>query len=129
MSAQDLYVLPEDVQLTPVHELGDQTRSKFDYDENDFVITYSNARNTSKIIDASSASLIKEFRSPKSLPEGVFTYSVMNKLNVADTLEDAYKFLVRLRNEGFLVLYDEAAAKNNEVVLKPGDFLKDMKSF
>ncbi|MEO6720344.1 MAG: lanthionine synthetase LanC family protein [Ferruginibacter sp.] len=124
MSAQDLYILPEDVLLTPVQELGDQTRSKFEYDENDFVITYSNARNTSKVIDASSASLVKEFRTPKSLPEGVFTYSVMNKLNAEKTLEDAYKFLIRLRSEGFLVLYDEAALKKNGDAFQPGDLFK-----
>ena len=124
MSAQDLYILPEDVLLTPVQELGDQTRSKFEYDENDFVITYSNARNTSKVIDAFSASLIKEFRTPKSLPEGVFTYSMLNKVNAEDTLEDAYKFLVRLRSEGFLVLYDEEAIKKSGNAFQPGDLFK-----
>ena len=125
MPAQDLYILPEGVTLLPVHELGEETKNKFEYDESDFVITYTNARNTSKIIDASSASLVKEFRTPKSLPEGVFTYSMINQLNAAETLEESYRFLVKLRSEGFLVLYDEAASNKTADIFKPGDHFKE----
>jgi serine/threonine-protein kinase len=90
----------------------------------DFVITYSNARNTSKIIDASSASLVKGIQKSKIITRKAYLpIHVMNNLDIADTLEDAYKFLVRLRSEGFLVLYDDAA-KKNEVLLKAGDFFK-----
>ena len=123
MSVQDLYVLPEDVHITPVADLPEGARSNFTYEENDFVITYSNARNTSKVIDASSASLIKAFRTPRSMPEGVFTYSRINKLNADDVLNEAYSFLVRLRSEGFLVLY-ETEKEKKKISFRSGDFFE-----
>lgn len=124
MPAQDLYILPEEVHIIPVLELNEQARSKFEYEESDFVITYSNARNTSKVINASSASLISEFRTPRSLPEGVFTYSHTQKLNPAKVLDEAYPFLVRLRSEGFLMLYNQSTPAKKESILTAGEMLE-----
>ena len=124
MAVNDLYILPEDVQLLPVKELPAQASSKFEYEEDDFVVTYTNARNTSKVIDAASAALLKEFRAPKSLPEGVFTYSMLNNLDAAKTMDGAYPMLVRLRKEGFLVAFDGGSQEQKAKVYGKGDKFK-----
>ncbi|SKB77545.1 protein kinase domain-containing protein [Dyadobacter psychrophilus] len=124
MASNQLYILPEDVQVLPVKELPEQALAKFEYEADDFIITYTHARNTSKIVDASSASLLQEFRKPKSLPEGVLTYALLNNLDAQQILEGSYTFLARLRNEGFLVSYDDTFGKNKQS-LKDGDKFKD----
>jgi eukaryotic-like serine/threonine-protein kinase len=125
MPVEDLYILPDHVQLIPVKDIAEQTRSKFEYNEHDFVITNSNARNTSKIVDAASAGLLEEFKKPSSFIAVIFKYSYINKLNPQDTLEDAYTFLSRLRSEGFLVMYDATAQKVIGDLFSPGSFFKD----
>ena len=59
MASNQLYILPEDVQVLPVEALPEQALAKFEYEADDFIVTYKQARNTSKIIDASSASLLQ----------------------------------------------------------------------
>ncbi|SDE88994.1 serine/threonine protein kinase [Dyadobacter soli] len=124
MASNQLYILPEDVQVLPVKQLPEQALAKFEYEADDFIITYTHARNTSKIIDASSASLLQGFRKPKSLPEGVLTYALLNNLDAQSILEGSYTFLVRLRSEGFLVSYDEAYGKSRRF-FSPGERFKD----
>ena len=121
MTTPDIYILPEEVHLVPVDQLTEQMKSKFEYEETDFILTNSGARNTSKVIDASSALLLQEFRKPKSIPEGILTYSVLNKLNPEQALESAYKFLIKLRSEGFLIHFDEMSASGKKNPLKAGD--------
>lgn len=124
MASNQLFILPEDVQVLPVQDLPEQALAKFEYEADDFIITYTHARNTSKIIDASSASLLQEFRKPKSLPEGVLTYALMHNLDAQTILEGSFTFLTRLRSEGFLVSYDDAFGKNRSF-FKAGDLFKD----
>lgn len=122
MAASDLYVLPENVKLIPVAEIDGQTRTKFEYEENDFVITYINARQTSKVIDAASAALLKTFITPSTMVEGIFKYSVLNNLNPQDTVEQAYTLLSRFRNEGFLKVFDKDTGATQKDSLQPGDY-------
>ena len=124
MASNQLYILPEDVQVLPVEALPEQALAKFEYEADDFIITYTHARNTSKIIDASSASLLQEFRKPKSLPEGVLTYALLNNLDAQKILEGSYTFLTRLRSEGFLVSYDDTFGKERQF-FKAGDRFTD----
>ncbi|MCE7064068.1 protein kinase domain-containing protein [Dyadobacter sp. CY326] len=124
MASNQLYILPEDVQVLPVEKLPQQARAKFEYETDDFIITYTHARNTSKIIDASSASLLQEFRKPKSLPEGVLTYALLNNLDAQKILEGSYTFLTRLRSEGFLVSYDDTFGKE-KLFFRPGERFKE----
>lgn len=120
MTADDLYILPEHVQLIPVADITEPARSKFEYNDDDFVLTYTNARNTSKVIDAASAVLLRQFKEPASMAAGIFKYSYLNKLNPQETLEEAYLFLSRLRSEGFLVKYDANAKKEGGDLLQRG---------
>ncbi|HEU5164287.1 MAG TPA: protein kinase, partial [Chitinophagaceae bacterium] len=121
MAPDELYILPEDVRIIPVKELAEQAKTKFEYNDDDFVLTHSNSRVTSKIIDASSADLLKVFREPRSLVHGVFKYSILNKLDPGETLDESYPFLTRIRSEGFLKLYNENFSEKKGELIKAGE--------
>lgn len=125
MATDDLYVLPQDVQLIPVTELDELTKNKFSYDENDFVITRRHSRTTSRVIDAGAASLLKEFRDPKSLVAGVLNYSVNNQLDPQETLDESYPFLVQLRKEGILILLSEQKTGGYQEIFHAGDLFRE----
>jgi aminoglycoside phosphotransferase (APT) family kinase protein len=120
MAATDLYFLPTDVRLIPVAELGEEAKEKFEYNENDFVVTHLHSRNTSRVIDEGAASLLKEFRDPKSLVEGVMSYSVSNRLDPQEVLDECYYFLAQLRREGFLIPFTDGETGNYQEILQPG---------
>jgi len=123
MAANDLYILPKDVRVIPVAELGEHTRSKFVYDENDYVIIYQHSRIPSKVIGEGVASLLNEFRDPKSLVQAIFNYSVAHELDPQETLDQSYSFLTKLRKDGYLIPYSEDADNdgNYRELLSPGD--------
>jgi len=122
MSLDALYVLPESVRLMPVTDLEPLSKDRFSYEEDDYVVTYTHARNLSKVIDHSSATLLKEFRSPLSFAEAVFKYSLIHRLDPAETIDGAYQFLSGLRNEGYLIPYDNNHPSVNKDVFEPGEF-------
>jgi len=123
MAANDLYILPKDVRVIPVAELGEQTRSKFTYDEDDHVIIYQHSRMPSKVIGEGVASLLNEFRDPRSLVQAIFNFSVARELDPQATLDQSYSFLTTLRKEGYLIPYstDTERDGNYRELLSPGD--------
>jgi len=125
MAANDLYILPTDVQLIPVTELDEHAKGKFEYDPKDFVITYRHSRNSSRVIDEGAACLLKEFREAKSLVQGVLNYSVTRQLDPQEILNESYYFLVQLRKEGFLIPFSEEHTGNYQEILEPGHAFKE----
>ncbi len=123
MSPDQLLILPEEVLLIPMQELSEQVKDKFTFEEDDFILTYTHTRNTSKVVNPASVSLLKEFRTPKSLVEGIYKYSILNNLDPHQTLEESYMFLSRLKGEGFLVPYNETAHHQKEDLLKKDEVL------
>lgn len=121
MAANDLYILPKDVQVLPVAELGEHTKSKFEYDPNDFVIIYQHSRIPSKVIGEAAASLLQEFRDPKSLVQAIYSYSVGHELDPQDTLDQSYSLLAQLRKEGYLIPYSADSDGNYRELFSPGD--------
>lgn len=103
MSTQRNYVLPENVRFTPVAELPETLKAKFEYEEGDVLLTFDHSRQTSKVIDADVADLLREFTTPKPLVEGIFRYAVLHKLKAQEVLDHSFMMLAQLRGEGFLV--------------------------
>lgn len=120
------YVLPENVHFTPVAELPETLKAKFEYEEGDVVLTFDHSRNTSKVIDADVAELLREFTSPKPLVEGIFRYAVMHKLKPQEVLDHSFMMLAQLRGEGFLVDADgDLSSKQMPDIFEPGDCFLD----
>src|SRR5436189_35696 len=100
-----LFVLPDDVEFIPVSSMDHRTKSHFQYDDDDVVITHFNTRKSSKIIDKDSADLLKEFKSPKSWAEGIFHFAHNHDRDPQEVAEEAYQLLVDMKQDGFLAPY------------------------
>lgn len=120
MNLTEKYILSDQVELLPAHELPVTLQEKLAYEESDFVISQKNSRSTSKVIDAGMAELVHEFDQPKSWVEAVFKYALLKRLDPVQTMEDAFGFFTQLRSEGFLVSMDQPQTK--KLSLDPGDF-------
>jgi serine/threonine-protein kinase len=64
IAARELYILPDDVLITPVHELPSNVRAQLQFAEEDFAITRPGSRVPSKVIDKATVDILHEFRSP-----------------------------------------------------------------
>jgi hypothetical protein len=117
----DPLVLPPDVLLLPVAELSEDVRNRFTHEEGDVAITHPRLRTPSRVLDARSAALLSEFRSPRTIVEAVIRFSRARESDPEETLEKAYPLLQGLLESGFLV--PEAAPEAAGIVpsLRPGE--------
>lgn len=119
MAITDPMVLPEDVVLVPVTELPAHVREQMQADETDYAVTRPGARTPSRVIDAQSAELLREFREASTIVEAVIRYSRTHKLDPERTLEDAYPVIGRLIGSRFLLPADSAEAERIRPSLEP----------
>jgi hypothetical protein len=64
------FILANDIEFVPVDSVNEKTRNGFDYDADDVVITKVNTRETSKVISQDLASILQQFRTPRSMAKG-----------------------------------------------------------
>jgi eukaryotic-like serine/threonine-protein kinase len=103
-----LFVLSPDVEFIPVNSLNNRTKSHFQHDESDVVITHFHTRKSSKVIDFNSAELLKEFKSPKTWAEVIFNFASVNNKD----------------ESGFLVHYNESITKGTVALFGINDRFK-----
>jgi len=117
----DPLVLPPDVLLLPVAGLAEEVRSRFTYEAGDVAITHPRLRTPSRVLDARSAELLAEFRTPRTIVEAVIRFSQAHESDPETTLEEAYPLLQGLLESGFLV--PEAAPEAAGILpsLRPGE--------
>ena len=111
MQLTEPMVLPVDLLLTPVKDLPEHVRRQVEADDGDFALTRPNSRTPSRIIDASAADLLKEFRSPVTIVEAVIRYSRGRQLDPERILEEAFPMLERLAGSRLLVPSSSDEAK------------------
>ncbi len=121
MAITDPLVLPRDVILVPVAELPAEARAHFTHEEGDWAITHPRSRTPSRILDAPSAALVEQFRTPKTIVEAVIGFSRERETDPESTLEEAYPLLQRLLASGFLVEESAAEAEGIKPSLHPGE--------
>lgn len=90
---QGLVVLPEDVQIVPLSEMSAQVRGQVSGEDSDFALTRPRSRVPSKVIDANSATLLRQFRTPKTIVEGLLAFSREIKATPSEVLDDAYPLI------------------------------------
>lgn len=120
MSITDPILLSPDVILVPVAELPEEVRRKLDPDEGEWAITHPRARTPSRILDAASAALLSELKTPRTIVDAVIRYSQARDLDPESTLVEAYPLLERLLAAGFLVAEGSDEAGGIAPSLKPG---------
>jgi serine/threonine-protein kinase len=117
---QGLVVLHEDVQIVPLAEIPPQVRGQLGGQDGDFALTRPFSRNPSKVIDASAASLLRQFRSPRTIVDGILAYSKEAKVRAADVLEEAYPLIESCLRSSLLV-EPGATAEKIQPSFAPGD--------
>ena len=103
-SVADPFVIPEDVVLTSVRSLPAALRRELECEDDDCAITRPHSRTPSRVIDASTADLLREFAEAKPITEAIIAFSRTNGTNPEETLVEAFPALQRLVNDGLLVL-------------------------
>jgi eukaryotic-like serine/threonine-protein kinase len=98
------YVLPEDVVLTPALSLSSAVRRELDCRDDDYAIRRKHSRTPSRVIDASTADLLRQFAEAKPITEAIIAFSRLNGTDAEETLVEAFPALQRLINDGLLVL-------------------------
>lgn len=106
----DSYVLPPDVELTPVREYREDIRSRIDANEGDYVLTRPNLRGGSRLVDRETARLLEFFRSPRSIPGAVLEYATEHGSDPEEVLAGAYEVLQRLVRDRMLVPDDSSVS-------------------
>ena len=111
MAITDPVLLSPDVILVPVAELPEEVRRRLPPDGGDWAITHPRARTPSRLLDARSAELLSELKSPRTIVDAVIRFSQARDLDPESALVEAYPLLERLLAAGFLVAEgsDEAA--------------------
>jgi serine/threonine-protein kinase len=117
----DPILLSPDVILVPVAELPEEVRRRLDPSEGDWAITHPKARTPSRLLDAASAALLEELKSPRTIVDAVIRYSQARDLDPESTLVEAYPLLERLLAAGFLVPEGSEEAGGIAPSLAPGD--------
>ena len=90
------FVLPPDVVVVPVASLAAPLRRQIEHGEGDFAVGRARQRRPSKVLDAGSAALLEEFRTPSTIAEAVFRYSRAQRLDACQTLDSAFAALQSL---------------------------------
>lgn len=121
MAITDPIVIPADVMLIPVADLPEDIRRRLQPGKGDWAITRLRARTTSRILDADSAALVEEFRSPRTISEAVIRFSRARGLDAEQILVEAYPILDRLLGTGFLVPHGSEEAREIAPILEAGD--------
>jgi serine/threonine protein kinase len=96
-------VLNEGVLIIPVEELSEETRLQVQCQKGDFAVSRIQSRNGSKIIDAAAANLLSLFQEKRTLVEAVIQFSNKEALKPESVLENAYPFLRKMVEGGFLL--------------------------
>ena len=121
MAITDPILLSPDVILVPVAELPEDVRRRLDPNDGDWAITHPRARTPSRLLDAASAALLGELKTPRTIVDAVIRYSQARDLDPESTLVEAYPLLERLLAAGFLVPEGSDEAGGIAPSLVPGD--------
>jgi serine/threonine-protein kinase len=119
-SLSDPLVLPKDLTLVPVAELPEAARAQLQADDGDVAVSRAHQRASTKIIDAASAELLRQFSTPKTMAQAVLAYSMAHGADPHATLEAAFPVLRGLINDRMLVTEGVAQDAEAEQPVKPG---------
>ena len=96
MSITDPWVLPKGIIITPVEELPAKLREQVEARDGDFAISRPQSRTPSRILDSQSATLLREFETPKTIGQAVAYYTRTAGGDPDRTLEDALPMLTQV---------------------------------
>jgi predicted Ser/Thr protein kinase len=121
MAITDPLVLPDGVVLVPVETLPDAVRAQLSWQAGDWAISRPGLRTPSRLLDASSAELVRSFSEPITIVEAVVRYTRSRREDAERALEEAFPLLQRLWLESFLAEAGSESAERIHASLGPGE--------
>jgi serine/threonine-protein kinase len=111
--------LAADVEIFEISRLPADARDAIAHDSNDFVLSRTRSRDTSRVIDPATRDLLLEFTKPKRIIEAVVSYARRREADPEGTLDAAFEMLLGLYRSGVLVPVDLVSA-DTELPIEPG---------
>jgi eukaryotic-like serine/threonine-protein kinase len=99
----EAFVLPEDVGIFPASELPADLLPKEPTTRDEYVVTRSNSRTPSRLIDVEGAELIRSFREARTIVDAIISFSKPRGLDPQRVLGEAFPLLRELIAASFLV--------------------------
>jgi serine/threonine protein kinase len=121
MKITEVFVIPQDVELTAVTSLPDDTRQRLQADPSDFVLSRARGRAQSKIVNMEMAALIRSFTHGRTIVDAVLDYCRDNSGDPEATLEAAFPLLDELIDANFLAVQGSPESAPVQASLQPGD--------
>lgn len=113
-------VLPTDVKFIPAKELAADTREKIGASEEDIAVTRPRSRAPSKVIDADTYALLKQFEQPTTIVKAILHFSKQRKLDAQTVLDEAFPMLQSFFESKLLVDPESADAHTVEATYSTG---------
>ncbi len=110
-------VLPVGTTLLPVGELSEELRREIGSKEGDFALSRRNSRQHSKVFNAETAALIRQFEGPSTIAQAVARFSRGKSVNPEQLLEEALPMLQMLIGQQLLVAADSIDAAEHQPAL------------
>ncbi|MBL8173889.1 MAG: hypothetical protein JNK48_04425 [Bryobacterales bacterium] len=123
---EGVLVLPADVRFIPAKELAEEMRRKIGATEEDIAVTRPRSRTPSKVIDADTYALLKEFEQPTTIVRAVLHFSKERKLKAESVLDEAFPLLQSFYESKLLVDPESAEAKRIDASYAAGDVVGEM---
>ena len=121
MSITDAFVLPSGVELLPVSELGDEIRLRVNASDGEFAIARAGGRVSAKLIDRTTATLLRRFATPRTIVDAIIETSKELDEDPEQMLREAHPILLRIIGAGLLVPSETAGVANLEPQCQVGD--------
>jgi eukaryotic-like serine/threonine-protein kinase len=115
------FILSKDVVLQPVTDLPDEVRRAIGKDDGAFALSRVNSRVHSKVVDAETANLIRNFEKPCTIAQAVARFSRGKAASAEELLDDALPLLQSLIAQQLLVQPDSQKGFELEPTLAPDD--------
>ena len=119
--AAEPFVLPADVEILAIEDLDAKTRALLNAQPGDFTVSRPLGRATAKVVDANTASLLKQFVTPIGIARAVAQAAIVAGADPHEMLEAAYPTLSRLIDDGFLVLASDESSVRVSARLRARD--------
>lgn len=118
------FTLPTDAQIINVCELEDSIKDKIAAEsEDDIAITRASVRATSRVVNADFGELIKQFRTPTTIPSAIANYCKADPEQAEQVFDDALPIIIDLVRSSILVSEHHEVKKAVEFRFKQGDVI------
>lgn len=118
---QSRFVLPEDAVLSPVLDLPRSVRSFLQYKDSDYALTRKFSRGNTKLLSKDTGLLLEQFRTPKTLVDGILAFSDLHGAQAKQILDHASSILFSLAEQDCLTVEGSEQSRSTKPIFLPGD--------